>query len=57
LKLLPELKKFIAATYDTCLICDELEIEPEEILDKFEDKLIEKKHRFLEDVEENEWNT
>jgi|TARA_R110000782_G_scaffold42283_1_gene96211 hypothetical protein len=57
LKLLPELKKFIAATYDTCLICDELEIEPEEILDKFEDKLIEKKDRFLEDFEENEWNT
>ena len=52
MKQLPELKKFIASTYDTCLICDELEIEPEEILDKFEDKLIEKKHRFLEDFEE-----
>jgi len=57
LKLLPELKAYIAATYDTCLICDELEIEPEELLDKFESKLIEKKDRFLEDFEENEWNT
>lgn len=57
MKLLPELKAYIAATYDTCLICDELEIEPEELLDKFESKLIEKKDRFLEDFEENEWNT
>jgi hypothetical protein len=52
LKQLPELKKFIASTYDTCLICDELEIEPEELLDAFEDKLIQKKDRFLEDFEE-----
>ena len=57
MKLLPELKAYISATYDTCLICDELEIEPEEVLDKFESKLIEKKDRFLEDFEENEWNT
>lgn len=57
MKLLPELKAYISATYDTCLICDELEIEPEELLDKFESKLIEKKDRFLEDFEENEWNT
>ena len=40
MKLLPELKAFISATYDTCLICDELEIEPEELLDAFESKLI-----------------
>jgi len=52
LKQLPELKAFIAKTYDTCLICDELEIEPEDLLDAFENKLIEKKHRFLEDFEE-----
>ena len=57
MKLLPELKAFISATYDTCLICDELEIEPEELLDAFESKLIEKKDRFLEDFEETEWNT
>ncbi len=42
MKLLPELKAFISATYDTCLICDELEIEPEELLDAFESKLITK---------------
>jgi hypothetical protein len=54
LKLLPELKKFIASTYDTCLICDELEIEPEELLDKFEDRLIERRDRFLEDFEEQQ---
>lgn len=57
MKLLPELKAFISATYDICLICDELEIEPEELLDAFESKLIEKKDRFLEDFEETEWNT
>ena len=57
MKLLPELKAFISATYDACLICDELEIEPEELLDAFESKLIQKKDRFLEDFEENEWNT
>jgi|TARA_R100000742_G_C4188106_1_gene21043 hypothetical protein len=52
LKQLPELKAYIAKTYDTCLICDELEIEPEDLLDAFENKLIEKKDRFLEDFEE-----
>ena len=52
MKLIQELKSYIAKTYDTCLICDELEIEPEEILDAFEDKLIAKKDRFLEDFEE-----
>ena len=57
MKPLPELKAFISATYDTCLICDELEIEPDELLDAFEGKLIEKKDRFLEDFEETEWNT
>ena len=57
MKLLPELKAFISATYDICLICDELEIEPEELLNAFESKLIEKKDRFLEDFEETEWNT
>jgi hypothetical protein len=52
LKLLPELKTYIASRYDVCLICDELEIEPEELLDKFEERLIAKKDRFLEDFEE-----
>tara|TARA_R110000751_G_scaffold64072_1_gene131781 strand:- start:76 stop:255 length:180 start_codon:yes stop_codon:yes gene_type:complete len=57
LKQLPELKAYIAATYDVCLICDELEIEPEELLNAFEKKLIEKRDRFLEDFEETGWNT
>lgn len=57
MKQLPELKDFIAATYDVCLICEELEIEPEELLDAFEKKLIERRYRFLEDFEESEWNT
>ena len=57
-KQLPELKAYIAATYDVCLICDELEIEPEELLDAFEKRLIEKRDRFLEEFEESvEWNT
>ncbi len=53
MKQLPELKEYIANTFDVCLICDELEIEPEELLDKFEARLIEKRHRFLEDFEES----
>jgi|TARA_R100001463_G_scaffold80658_1_gene135147 hypothetical protein len=52
-KQLPEFKAYIAATYDVCLICDELEIEPEELLDAFEKKLIEKQDRFLEEFEES----
>ena len=52
MKQLPELKAYIAATYDVCLICDELEIEPEELLEAFEGRLIEKRHRFLEEFEE-----
>ena len=52
MKQLPELKAYIAANYDVCLICDELEIEPEELLEAFETRLIAKKDRFLEDFEE-----
>ena len=52
-KQLPELKAYIAATYDVCLICDELEIEPDELLDAFEKRLIEKQGRFLEEFEES----
>ena len=52
MKLLPEFKTYIASRYDVCLICDELEIEPEELLDAFEVRLISKKDRFLEDFEE-----
>ena len=53
MKQLPEFKAYIAAMYDVCLICDELEIEPEELLNAFEDRLIEKADRFLEDFEES----
>ena len=52
MKLLPEFKTYIASRYDVCLICDELEIEPEELLDAFETRLIAKKDRFLEEFEE-----
>ena len=52
MKLLPEFKAYIASRYDVCLICDELEIEPEELLDAFEARLIAKRDRFLEDFEE-----
>ena len=51
--LISELKEYISNNYDTCLICDELEIEPEELLEAFEHKLIAKKARFLIDYEEN----
>jgi len=49
---LEELKERIAQNYDVCLICDELEIEPEELLDAFEKKLLEKRYRFEESFEE-----
>jgi len=52
-KQLPELKAYIAATYDVCLICDELEIAPEELLNAFEKRLLEKQDRFLEEFEES----
>jgi len=45
---LEELKQRLAQNYDVCLLCDELEIEPEDILNAFEKKLIEKKERFEE---------
>ena len=45
---LEELKDRIAQNYDVCLICDELEVEPEEILDKFEKRLWDKRERFEE---------
>jgi len=45
---LEELKERVARNYDVCLICDELELEPEDILEVFEKKLWEKKERFEE---------
>ncbi len=43
-----ELKERVAQNYDVCLICDELELEPEDILDAFEKKLWDKRERFEE---------
>jgi hypothetical protein len=45
---LEELKERVSQNYDVCLICDELEIEPEEILEVFGKKLWEKRERFEE---------
>ena len=44
---LEELKEqIIAEGYDECLICDILEISTEELLDAFEDKLIQHRREF-----------
>jgi len=48
---LQELKDRIAQAYDECLICDILEISPEDLLDAFEHKLIDKREEFSEDDE------
>lgn len=45
---LEELKDRVAQNYDVCLLCDELEIEPEELLEVFEKKLWAKRDRFEE---------
>ena len=45
---LEELKDRVAQNYDVCLICDELEIEPEELLEHFENRLWAKRERFEE---------
>ncbi|MDP6583717.1 MAG: hypothetical protein QF535_03600 [Anaerolineales bacterium] len=41
-----ELKEKIAGMFDVCLLCEVLEIEPEELLLKFEDKLMDNIHKF-----------
>jgi len=49
---LEELKeRILAEGYDECLICDELEISTEELLNAFEDRLIEKRRKFDDDVD------
>jgi DNA-binding Xre family transcriptional regulator len=47
-----ELKEKVAQNYDVCLICDELEIEPEELLEFFGERLWAKRERFEEYHEE-----
>jgi hypothetical protein len=49
---LNELKQRVAQNYDVCLICDELEIEPEELLEYFEKRLWAKRERFEEYFDE-----
>ena len=44
--LLNELKEKITREFDVCLLCDFLEIEPVELVDRFEDKLIENLEKF-----------
>jgi hypothetical protein len=47
---LEELKeRILAEGYDECLICDELELTAEELLEAFEDRLIEKRRKFDDD--------
>ena len=47
---LEELKeRIIAETYDECLICEELEISTRELLDAFEDKLVDKREVFTDE--------
>ncbi len=43
-----ELKERVAQNYDVCLICDELEIGPEELLEFFDKRLWDKRERFEE---------
>jgi len=47
---LEELKeRILAEGYDECLICEELELTTEDILDAFEDRLIDKRSKFDDD--------
>lgn len=48
-KTLPELKEFIIDNYDPDLVVEILEISTEELLNNFEDKLWDKRHKFMED--------
>ena len=36
----------IAGDFDVCLLCDLLDISPEELLGRFEDKLLDNMHKF-----------
>ncbi len=47
---LEELKeRIIAEAYDECLICEELEISTRELLDAFEDKLVDNREVFTDE--------
>ena len=44
--LLNELKEKITKEFDVCLLCEFLDIEPEELIERFDDKLIDNLHKF-----------
>jgi|TARA_R110002020_G_scaffold267351_1_gene482481 DNA-binding Xre family transcriptional regulator len=49
---LEELKEEIVREYDVVLLCEVLDITPEDILEAFEDKLIINRDKFTEDTED-----
>ena len=51
--LLNELKEKVCLYCDVCLLCELLDIEPEEILDRFEDRFIESVEYFGEICEDD----
>lgn len=52
MKTLPELKEYIIGNFDPDLVVEILEITTEELLDNFEDKFWERRHKFEEDADE-----
>ena len=36
----------VANEFDSCLLCDLLDISPQDILDRFEDKMLDNIHKF-----------
>jgi len=42
----------IASEFDVCLLCDLLDISPEELLSRFEDKLLDNIDKFKGEVED-----
>lgn len=54
MRTLEELKDLIEAqALDECLICETLEISTRELLDAFEDKLLDKREEFEDDDDDN----
>lgn len=47
---LEELKEEIVREYDVVLLCEVLDITPEDILEAFEDKLIINREKFTEEI-------
>ena len=51
---LEELKELLADRYDPELLLEVLEINTEDLLEAFEDKLIDKRYKFMEEESEYE---